>query len=106
MEEEEEERIDSLWEIYALLDTYQSDSTTKSAQKADVVFEKKNKRTRKQMQTGHPGCLPFKFCAGKMDLRMGRTQILKITKALKGIDLLPLHHVVKRRSWQKKQILI
>lgn len=64
---EGEDRMDSLWEIYALLDTYQSDFTIKSAQKAVVVFKKKNKRTRildyygnedddVQMQTGQPGC--------------------------------------------------
>lgn len=110
---EGEERMDSLWEIYALLDM------TKSAQKADhVLVEKKKKRTREldpyygkedddvQMRNWQPGCLPFKLCARKLNLRKGRTQIVKITKALKGIDLLPLHHVTKRRAWQKKQILI
>ncbi|KAK1352976.1 hypothetical protein POM88_052814 [Heracleum sosnowskyi] len=110
---EGEDRMDSLWEIYALLDRYQSDSATKSAQKAVVM---KNKRTHKldyygnedddvQMQTGQPGCLPLKCFARKMNLRMGRTQIVKITKAFKAIDLLPLHHVIKRCAWQKKQIL-
>ncbi|KAL8106686.1 hypothetical protein AgCh_023438 [Apium graveolens] len=110
---EGEERMDSLWEIYALLDTYQSDSTTMSAQKADALIEKKKKKKKKKRTReldpyygNEDDCLPFKLCARKMNLRFGRTQIVKITKALKRIDLLPLHHVMKRRAWQKKQILI
>ncbi|KAL1834912.1 hypothetical protein ACET3Z_004563 [Daucus carota] len=100
------EGMDSLWE------TYESDSTKPT--RKDV----KNKNTKKktydlddncnagedddeiEMTNGHLCCLQaFKFSARKMNMGMGRTNIVKITKALKGIGWL---HNVKRHDKKEK----
>ncbi|KAK4409187.1 hypothetical protein Sango_0499700 [Sesamum angolense] len=90
--------MDSLWEAYEL------DSKKKAM---NYVDKKKNKNKNKKEQVvemyaeeeeeevdGQLCCLQaLKLSAGKMNLGMGRPNLVKITKAIKGIGW--LHHVTK-----------
>ncbi|KAL0389873.1 UNVERIFIED_CONTAM: Galacturonosyltransferase 8 [Sesamum calycinum] len=90
--------MDSLWEAYEL------DSKKKAM---NYVDKKKNKNKNKKEEfvemyaeeeeeevDGQLCCLQaLKLSAGKMNLGMGRPNLVKITKAIKGIGW--LHHVTK-----------
>ncbi|KAK1366090.1 Neurogenic differentiation factor 1 like [Heracleum sosnowskyi] len=106
---EGDEGMDSLWE------TYESDSTKSMPTLKDV--KKKSLKKKKssdldcyvdededddevEMTNGHLCCLQaFKFSARKMNMGMGRTNIVKITKALRGIGW--LHHIKKHDKKEK-----
>lgn len=106
---EGEEGMDSLWE------TYESDSTKSISTRKDVKKKSMKKKSSDlldyngnededddevEMTNGHLCCLQaFKFSARKMNMGMGKTNIVKITKALKGIGW--LHHVKKHDKKEK-----
>ncbi|KAK4440493.1 hypothetical protein Salat_0384200 [Sesamum alatum] len=90
--------MDSLWEAYEL------DSKNK-AMNDDIIIDKKKNKNKKEEITEMYGeeeevdgqqlcCLQaLKLSAGKMNLGMGRPNLVKITKAIKGFGW--LHHVTK-----------
>ncbi|KAG8387269.1 hypothetical protein BUALT_Bualt02G0003800 [Buddleja alternifolia] len=104
------EGMDSLWEAYEL------DSSKSKAKNVDTSKNKKNKNKSKSKSkskseielneeyeeheeddeiVGQLCCLQaLKLSAGKMNLGMGRPNLVKITKAIKGIGW--LHHVSKK----------
>lgn len=104
---EGDEGMDSLWE------TYESDSTKSISTRKDVKKKSMKKKScdldyndnededdDEEMTNGQLCCLQaFKFSARKMNMGMGRTNIVKITKALKGIGW--LHHVKKHDKKEK-----
>lgn len=109
---EGDEGMDSLWEIY------ESDSSKSKRKDDDAKKKKKKKKSiteidyygdeddededdeELEMTNGQLCCLQaLKFSAGKMNLGMGRPNLVKISKALKGIGW--LHHV-KRHSKKER----
>ncbi|KAL8106588.1 hypothetical protein AgCh_023375 [Apium graveolens] len=97
------EGMDSLWE------TYESDSPKSISARKDNKRRSLKKKSSDlededddevEMTNGHLCCLQaFKFSARKMNMGMGRTNIVRITKALKGIGW--LHHVKKHDKKEK-----
>lgn len=89
--------MDSLWEAYEM------DSKNKAMNSIEKKKNKKKKKEEIEMYEeeeeeedvdGQLCCLQaLKLSAGKMNLGMGRPNLVKITKAIKGIGW--LHHVTK-----------
>ncbi|KAG5252220.1 acidic leucine-rich nuclear phosphoprotein family protein [Salix suchowensis] len=79
------EGMDMLWE------TYESDSIKKGSVE---YYDDDEEDLEEERSDGQLCCLQaLKFSAGKMNLGMGRPNLVKISKALKGIGW--LHHVSK-----------
>ncbi|KAI7982381.1 hypothetical protein LOK49_LG15G00852 [Camellia lanceoleosa] len=92
------EGMDLLWE------TYEADSSNKAKPKINSKKKKNKKRSdsecyvdnddEEEDMNGQLCCLQaLKFSTGKMNLGMGRPNLMKISKAIKGIGW--LHHVTK-----------
>ncbi|KAJ6729046.1 ACIDIC LEUCINE-RICH NUCLEAR PHOSPHOPROTEIN 32 FAMILY B PROTEIN [Salix viminalis] len=90
------EGMDMLWETYETDSTkVQAKSKTKKGKKGSVeYYDDDEEDLEEERSDGQLCCLQaLKFSAGKMSLGMGRPNLVKISKALKGIGW--LHHVSK-----------
>ncbi|KAK7256102.1 hypothetical protein RIF29_29536 [Crotalaria pallida] len=89
--------MDMLWETYETESNkvLKKSNTKKGKKKGEVVHEyKEDEDEEEEDYEGKLCCLQaLKFSAGKMNLGMGRPNLLKFSKALKGIGW--LHHVGK-----------
>lgn len=103
------EGMDLLWETYEL-------DSTKSKVKRDNNNKKKMKKKSGELKSykkdeedeeemnGQLCCLQaLKFSAGKMNLGMGRPNLVKISKAIKGFGW--LHHVSKKNKADRKSVV-
>nr|KYP56366.1 hypothetical protein KK1_002604 [Cajanus cajan] len=88
------EGMDMLWETYETeSNKVMKKSSTKKGKKSEVESEEDEEEEEEDME-GKLCCLQaLKFSTGKMNLGMGRPNLLKFSKALKGIGW--LHHVGK-----------
>ncbi|KAL2336827.1 hypothetical protein Fmac_011273 [Flemingia macrophylla] len=88
------EGMDMLWETYETeSNKVMKKSSTKKGKKSEVESEDDEEEEEEEME-GKLCCLQaLKFSTGKMNLGMGRPNLLKFSKALKGIGW--LHHVGK-----------
>ncbi|KAJ6390013.1 hypothetical protein OIU77_024275 [Salix suchowensis] len=90
------EGMDMLWETYESDSIkVQAKSKTKKGKKGSVeYYDDDEEDLEEERSDGQLCCLQaLKFSAGKMNLGMGRPNLVKISKALKGIGW--LHHVSK-----------
>ncbi|KAF9688418.1 hypothetical protein SADUNF_Sadunf02G0195200 [Salix dunnii] len=90
------EGMDMLWETYETDSIkVQAKSKTKKGKKGSVeYYDDDEEDLEEERNDGQLCCLQaLKFSAGKMNLGMGRPNLVKISKALKGIGW--LHHVSK-----------
>ncbi|KAK9281511.1 hypothetical protein L1049_004414 [Liquidambar formosana] len=98
------EGMDMLWETYeADSSKVQRKSKTKKGKKGGVEYYEDEEEEEEEEVDGQLCCLQaLKFSAGKMNLGMGRPNLMRISKALKGIGW--LHHVTKhgRKGLQLK----
>ncbi|OAY34792.1 uncharacterized protein LOC110628018 [Manihot esculenta] len=93
------EGMDLLWE------TYETDSMkmlaknkTKKGNKGSIEYYDDEDEEEEENE-GQLCCLQaLKFSAGKMNLGIGRPNLVKISKAIKGIGW--LHHVTKKKSYR------
>ncbi|XP_019262736.1 PREDICTED: uncharacterized protein LOC109240537 [Nicotiana attenuata] len=93
------EGMDLLWETYEL-DSAKSkvkrDNVNKKKKSGELKSYKKDEEEEEEMN-GQLCCLQaLKFSAGKMNLGMGRPNLVKISKAIKGFGW--LHHVSKKNK--------
>ncbi|KAJ7950481.1 Acidic leucine-rich nuclear phosphoprotein 32 family B protein [Quillaja saponaria] len=91
------EGMDMLWETYeAQSNKVKLKSNTKKGKKGKVEYIEDDEEEEEDMD-GKLCCLKaLKFSTGKMNLGMGRPNLLKFSKALKGIGW--LHHVGSRHG--------
>ncbi|KAK7339119.1 hypothetical protein VNO77_19764 [Canavalia gladiata] len=89
------EGMDMLWETYETESSkVLKKSNTKKGKKGEVEYSEEDEEEEEEEMEGKLCCLQaLKFSAGKMNLGMGRPNLLKFSKALKGIGW--LHHVGK-----------
>ncbi|XP_027351254.1 uncharacterized protein LOC113862362 [Abrus precatorius] len=89
------EGMDMLWETYeAESNKVLQKSNTKKGKKSEVEYSEDEEEEEEEDMEGKLCCLQaLKFSTGKMNLGMGRPNLLKFSKALKGIGW--LHHVGK-----------
>lgn len=87
------EGMDLLWETYETDSIkVQAKSKTKKGKKGSIEYYDDDEDEEEEKNDGQLCCLQaLKFSAGKMNLGMGRPNLVKISKALKGIGW--LHHV-------------
>ncbi|XP_021637353.2 uncharacterized protein LOC110633155 [Hevea brasiliensis] len=92
------EGMDLLWETYETDSMkMQAKSNTKKGKKGSVEYYYDDDDEEEE-SNGQLCCLQaLKFSAGKMSLGMGRPNLVKISKALKGIGW--LHHVNKKKVY-------
>lgn len=88
------EGMDLLWETYETdSNKLQAKSNTKKGKKSGVEYNEDDDEDEEEVD-GQLCCLQaLKFSAGKMNLGMGRPNLVKISKALKGIGW--LHNVTR-----------
>ncbi|KAF3685022.1 hypothetical protein FXO37_01028 [Capsicum annuum] len=87
------EGMDMLWEKYEM-DTIKNKSKRDLKKMKKKGCEKEHDEDEEEMDDQQLCCLQaFKFSAGKMNLGMGRPNLVKISKAFKGFGW--LHHVGK-----------
>ncbi|XP_009791763.1 uncharacterized protein LOC107823038 [Nicotiana tabacum] len=96
------EGMDLLWETYEL-DSAKSkvkrdnNNKKKMKKKSGELKSYKNDEEEEEEMNGQLCCLQaLKFSAGKMNLGMGRPNLVKISKAIKGFGW--LHHVSKKNK--------
>lgn len=89
------EGMDMLWETYETDSTkVQAKGRAKKGKKGNIEYYDDDEDLDEEKSDGQLCCLQaLKFSAGKMNLGMGRPNLVKISKALKGIGW--LHHVSK-----------
>ncbi|XP_061348301.1 uncharacterized protein LOC133293717 [Gastrolobium bilobum] len=87
--------MDMLWETYETESNnkVQKKSNTKKGKKGEVQYNEDEEEEEEDMESKLCCLQALKFSAGKMNLGMGRPNLLKFSKALKGIGW--LHHVGK-----------
>jgi hypothetical protein len=87
--------MDMLWETYETDSTkVQAKGRAKKGKKGSIEYYDDEEDLEEEKSDGQLCCLQaLKFSAGKMNLGMGRPNLVKISKALKGIGW--LHHVSK-----------
>lgn len=90
------EGMDSLWETYEKSESKQSQKTENQKQKQKLSKAKRGKKFQEEEdEDGDEGqlcCLQaLKFSAGKMNLGMGRPNLVKMSKAFKGFGWLNRH---------------
>ncbi|XP_065875235.1 uncharacterized protein [Euphorbia lathyris] len=97
------EGMDMLWETYETdAMKLQGKSKSKRGKKGNIEFyndedEEEEEDEDEEENNGQLCCLQaLKFSAGKMNLGMGKPNLLKISKAFKGIGW--LHHVSKKKA--------
>ncbi|KAI4356360.1 hypothetical protein L6164_000389 [Bauhinia variegata] len=100
------EGMDVLWETYETeSNKLQERSKSKRGKKAEVEYDEDDEEEGEDEEDDVDGklcCLQaLKFSAGKMNLGMGRPNLQKISKALKGIGW--LHHHVGRHGRKQQQ---
>ncbi|XP_044492742.1 uncharacterized protein LOC123216389 [Mangifera indica] len=91
------EGMDSLWETYETdSNKLQTRNKSRKVKKGSSKYhgEDEDEEEEEEIDDGQLCCLQaLKFSAGKMNLGMGRPNLVKFSKALKGIGW--LHHVTK-----------
>ncbi|KAJ9176602.1 hypothetical protein P3X46_011896 [Hevea brasiliensis] len=92
------EGMDLLWETYENDSMKaQAKSKTKKGKKGSIEYY--DDEDEEEENEGQLCCLQaLKFSAGKMNLGMGRPNLVKISKALKGFGW--LHHVTKKKGYR------
>ncbi|KAK7293155.1 hypothetical protein RJT34_16016 [Clitoria ternatea] len=90
----ESEGMDMLWETYETeSNKVLQKSSTKKGKKGEVEDSEDEEEEEEDLESKLCCLQALKFSAGKMNLGMGRPNLLKFSKALKGIGW--LHHVGK-----------